>query len=173
MGEAKARKAAAERARLARKVPENLLLLHDSETNYQVQSIKAIEADPEMMDHVEFLESVMDYIHLFALRPPKNTDHETVQLLSARMFNDLAAAYGQLVRGYYQIAAMILRDVMEIAFLLALFNQLGAGRITRPDATTSAQRRSAISSIHFRATARRRGTLPIACSASKNRNLRV
>jgi hypothetical protein len=121
MGEAKARKAAAERARLERKLPENLSLLHDGELNYRAETVKAIEADPDMMDHIELLESVMDYIHVFVLRPPKDLDNETVQLLATRMFNDLAAAYGQLTRGYYQIAAMILRDVMEIVFLLGLF----------------------------------------------------
>ncbi|MHA6692474.1 hypothetical protein [Devosia sp. A449] len=121
MGEAKTKKAAAERARLQRKLPENLSLLHDGELNYRAETVKAIEADPVMMDHLELIESIMDYIHFFVLRPPKDLDTETVQLLTTRMFNDLAAAYGQLVRGYYHIAAMILRDVMEVAFLIGLF----------------------------------------------------
>lgn len=121
MGEAKAKKAAAEKARLNRRLPENLDLLHGGELNYRAETIQAIEADPEMMDHVELVESIMDYIHFFVHRPPKDLDHETVQLLATRMFNDLAGAYGQLTRGYYQIAAMILRDVMETTFLLGLF----------------------------------------------------
>jgi hypothetical protein len=39
------------------------------------------------------------------------------------MFNDLAASFGMLVGGYYQIAAAIQRDVMEIVFLLDMFRR--------------------------------------------------
>jgi hypothetical protein len=39
------------------------------------------------------------------------------------MFNDLAAAFGMLMGGYYQIAAAIQRDVIEIVFLLGMFDR--------------------------------------------------
>lgn len=121
MGEAKARKAAAEKARLQRKMPENSHLLHGGELGYREEAVKAIEADPELMDHIELIEANMDYIHFFAPRPPKDADHETVCLLAGRMWNDMAAALGQALRGYYQISAMIQRDILEVVFLLSLF----------------------------------------------------
>jgi hypothetical protein len=123
MGEAKARAAQRERDRLARQIPKNFERMHDHELAIRSQSIAAIQGDPEMMDHVELLEAVMDTFDFFAVRKPKDLDQETVQLLGARMFNDLAAAYGQLLRGYYQIAAAIQRDVMEIVFLLGMFDR--------------------------------------------------
>lgn len=121
MGEAKAREAAAERARLARKLPQNINLLHDGELGYREASVKAIEADPELMDHIELIEANMDYIHFFAPRKPRDLDHETVCLLAGRMWNDMAAALGQAMRGYYQISAMVQRDILEVVFLLSHF----------------------------------------------------
>ena len=123
MGEAKARKAAAEKARLNRKVPDNIHLLHGGELGYREEAVEAIEADPEMMDHIELIEANMDYIHALAPRPPKDLDHETVSLLAGRMWNDMAAALGQALRGYYQISAMIQRDILEVVFLLSMFER--------------------------------------------------
>jgi hypothetical protein len=123
MGEAKARKLAMEKARLARRVPENIHLLHGGELGYRQQSVQAIEVDPELMDHIELIEANMDYIHFFASRPPKGMDQETVNLLAGRMWNDMAASLGQALRGYYQISAMIQRDILEVAFLLLLFRR--------------------------------------------------
>ncbi|WIJ23430.1 hypothetical protein [Devosia sp. RR2S18] len=121
MGEAKARKAAAERARLQRKLPVNLHTLHGGELSYREESVKVIEEDPELMDHVELIETVMDYIHFFVGRPSKDLDHETIQLLTCRMWNDIAASLGQALRGYYQISAMVQRDIMEVVFLMSMF----------------------------------------------------
>lgn len=123
MGEAKARKAAAERARLERRLPDNIHLLHGGELGYREEAVKAIEADPELLDHIELIEAVMDYLHYFAPLPPKDPDHETVSLLAGRMWNDMAAALGQTMRGYHQISIMIQRDIMEIVFLLSMFDR--------------------------------------------------
>lgn len=121
MGEAKRRAARQQKDRLARKLPANFDLLHDAELQIRGRSITAIESDPEMMDHFELMEATMDTLNLFSKRTPNNLDQETVQLLGARIFNDLASASGKLMRGYYQIAAAIQRDVMEIVFLLDMF----------------------------------------------------
>lgn len=121
MGEAKRRTAQQEKDRLARKLPGNFGLLHDGELQIREQSIAAVENDPEMMDHFELLEATMDTLNLFSTRTLENLDQETVQMLGSRIFNDLASANGQLLRGYYQIAAAIQRDVMEIVFLLDMF----------------------------------------------------
>jgi hypothetical protein len=123
VGEAKARARRRERDRLARRLPENFRNLHDGELAIREQAIAAIESDPELMDHVELLEVVMDFLDFFARRKPTDLDQETVLLLGARVFNDLAASFGMLVGGYYQIAAAIQRDVMEIVFLLGMFDR--------------------------------------------------
>ena len=122
MGEAKARARQQEKERLARRLPENFRRLHEGELDIRAQAIAAVEAYPEMMDHVELLEAEMDFLDFFATREPRDLDHETVLLLGCRMFNDLAS-FGMLVGGYYQIAAAIQRDMMEIVFLLDMFHR--------------------------------------------------
>ena len=65
----------------------------------------------------------MGMLDFFAVRKAKDLDQETVQFLGARIFNDLASAYGEMLRGYYQVAAAIQRDVMEVVFLLGMFDR--------------------------------------------------
>lgn len=108
---------------IKRTIPENLGNLDTFERSIRVKSIETIKADEILLDHVELVEVVMDHLDLFAKRPAEHIDQETVQMLGARVFNDLASAYGQITRGYYQIAAATLRDVMEILYLVAWFDR--------------------------------------------------
>lgn len=105
-------------------IPQNLLGLEMQERQIRDQSLIAIRSDEDLLVHVTLIEAVMDHLDYHAVLPPgDDTDMETVQLLGARVFNDLAAAYGQTLRGYYQIGAMILRDVMEVVYLLGYFER--------------------------------------------------
>ena len=105
-------------------MPENLATLDNVERLMQQRLVARIEADETLLDHVELIEAVMNHIDYFAKRDSTgDLDLETVQLLGARIFNDLASAYGQLTRGYYQIAAATLRDVMEIVYLWGYFDR--------------------------------------------------
>lgn len=107
-----------------RRVPENLAALDNVERLMHQRSLTHIEADEELLDHVELIEAVMNHIDHFAKQgSADDLDVETVQLLGARIFNDLASAYGQITHGYYQIAAATLRDVMEIVFLWGYFDR--------------------------------------------------
>lgn len=106
-----------------RKIPENMTRLNEGEEYICKRSIAAIEADEALLNHVELIEAVMDHIDFFAKRDAVNLDQETIQLLGARIFNDLGSAYGQLTRGYYQLAAATLRDIMEIVFLWGWFDR--------------------------------------------------
>lgn len=108
---------------MAAKIPENMDLLYQGEIYIRGQSIAAIEADPLLLDHVVLIEATMNHIDFFAKRDAFDLDQETIRLLGARVFNDLAAGYGQLTRGYYQIAAATLRDIMEIVYLWGYFDR--------------------------------------------------
>jgi hypothetical protein len=123
MGVANIKAAQHQRERTQRKVPENLERMDAAESEIRAKAVAAIEADAEMMDHVELIEAIMDTLDFFSRRASTSLDQETVQLLGARMFNDFAAAYGQLLRGYCQISAFIQRDLMEIVFLLGMFDR--------------------------------------------------
>lgn len=105
------------------RIPENLHRLHAGETVIRGQSIVAIEADEDLLAHVKLIEAVMDHLDFFAKRDAIDLDQETIQLLGARIFNDLASGYSQLTRGYYQLAAATLRDVMEILYLYGYFDR--------------------------------------------------
>jgi hypothetical protein len=107
----------------ARGIPENMERLYQGEEQLRIRSIASIHADEALLDHVELIEAVMDHLDFFAKRDAVDIDQETIQLLGARIFNDLASAYGQLTRGYYQIAASILRDIMEIIYLWGWFDR--------------------------------------------------
>lgn len=106
-----------------RNIPENMARLQAGEAFVQRQSIAAIEADKALLDHVTLIEAVMDHLDYFAKRQAVDLDLETIQLLGARVFNDFASGYSQLTKGYYQIAAATLRDVMEIVYLYGYFDR--------------------------------------------------
>ncbi|MBL8599764.1 MAG: hypothetical protein JNL14_18675 [Devosia sp.] len=114
------------------------------------RSVAHVEADAALLDHVELLEAVMNHIDYFAkLDSTGDLDLETVQLLGARIFNDLASAYGQLTRGYYQIAAATLRDVMEVVYLWGYFDR-EPSMITRWRESDDATRREIFSPAKVR-----------------------
>jgi hypothetical protein len=106
-----------------RKIPENMGRLHQQAEYIRKESINAIESDEELLNHVALIEATMNHIDFFAKRTAVDLDQETIQLLGARIFNDLGSAYGQLTSGYYQIAAATLRDIMEIVYLWGLFDR--------------------------------------------------
>lgn len=106
-----------------KRIPENLIRMDIGEREIREQTLSAIEGDSALVQHLDLIEAVMDHLDFHAVLAANDLDQETVQMLGARMFNDLASAFGQLTRGYYQVAAMILRDVMEITFLLGMFDR--------------------------------------------------
>ncbi len=51
----------------------------------------------------------------------KEEDHKTISYIGARIFNDGMVAFKSCMSGYYQIAMSLLRDLIEIQFLLDYF----------------------------------------------------
>lgn len=62
----------------------------------------------------------------------KNEDQKTISYIGARIFNDGAVAFRSCMNGYYQISMSLIRDLIEIQFLLDYFrsdrNQIGVWR---------------------------------------------
>ena len=94
MGEAKTRARQREKARLARRLPENFRRLHQGEFAIRTQAIAAIEGDPEMMDHVELMESVMDFLDFFATRKPADPIKRPFYCLAAEYLTTLPRRSG-------------------------------------------------------------------------------
>lgn len=107
------------------KVPENLELLHGGEEFLRSKSIAAIEADKDLSRHVAVIEKAMDVLNLLSVNRSSNEDEDTktVRLLGMRLFNGCAAAFQLVSSGYYQNSAMVMRDLLETAFLLGFFQQ--------------------------------------------------
>jgi hypothetical protein len=86
----------------------------------------------------------MDVLNALSTTPPPREDEDAkvVRLLGMRLFNGCAVAFQLIASGYYQTAAMIMRDLLETVFLLGFF-RLDPGKIsdwrTADDATRKRQ----------------------------------
>lgn len=91
----------------------------------------------------------MDMLDLLRQHPTQEEDFKVVQMLALRTFNSFASSAALLLRGYYQTSALIMRDVLETAFLLNLFHSDRAA-ITRWRTCTPKERRKTFGPVEVR-----------------------
>lgn len=104
--------------------PANFQKLHEGEELLRQKSVCAIEASDQLSAHAALIECAMDLINYFCLHHQHRDDDQlTIQLLGIRLFNGAATAMKLLLSGYYQTSALTQRDLLETAFLLALFTR--------------------------------------------------
>lgn len=97
--------------------------LHVGEESIRVQSVAEIEKSSDMLLHVATAEAALDIIDHFALRYATDVQDElVVQLLGIRLFNAGGLGMSALLSGYYQNAAMQMRDILETWFLIDYFS---------------------------------------------------
>ena len=106
---------------LEAKYPSNLIGLYKGETELTDKSPSLIEAYPKLNLHFEISERAMDILDVFRQVPAADKDVETLQSLGLRMFNSFATATKLMLSGYYQISALILRDLLQTTFLVEWF----------------------------------------------------
>ncbi len=104
-------------------IPENLERLHSGEEFLRSKSLEAIEVGDDLSRHVALIEKAMDLLNNLSTNPISGEDENSkaVRLLGMRLFNGCAAAFQLIVSGYYQTAAMVMRDLLETVFLLGYF----------------------------------------------------
>lgn len=104
-------------------IPKNLEALHEGEEFLRSKSLENIEADEDLLRHVSVIEKSMDLLNLLSTNPLPEEDEDTriIQLLGMRLFNGCATSFQLILSGYYQNAAMIMRDLLETVFLLGFF----------------------------------------------------
>ena len=104
-------------------IPENFERLHSGEEFLRSKSLEAIEVDEDLSRHVALIEKAMDVLNNLSTNPISGEDENSkaVRLLGMRLFNGCAAAFQLIVSGYYQAAAMVMRDLLETGFLLGYF----------------------------------------------------
>lgn len=101
--------------------PENLTRLHQDEEELYLKSMTMIERTPQLLLHVQIVESVMDMLYILSQFPTDDEDFKLIQILGIRLFNAFAASIRLVLAGYYQKGAMIMRDILETVFLVDLF----------------------------------------------------
>lgn len=103
-------------------VPENFDLLHTGEADIRRRSLAAIDASEDLSMHARMIEISMTVLTDFAQHHPHAEEDELVmQMLASRLFNSSAAALGLTLRGYYQGAVALMRDILETTFLMDYF----------------------------------------------------
>lgn len=122
-------------------IPGNLLRLHEGEEALYAMSLGAIGEVDEASDHLAMTERVMDLFDVLRQQEHQTDDARALCTLGLRVFNDFATAWKLMASGYYQAAALILRDVVETTWLVNFFylepNQIEAWRKSDHKARTS------------------------------------
>lgn len=102
-------------------IPDRLAELHAGEEILRQKALSLLENDDRLTLHVVMVEHTMDLCDLLRQFETVDEDLKVVQVFGMRMFNAFGAALKLTLSGYHQNSALILRDVLETAFLLDLF----------------------------------------------------
>jgi hypothetical protein len=100
-------------------VSDNLVTLHAEEERLRAMSLRHIEANAELRDHLQIIREAMNIIWgLTHDHQHKSDDQLTIQFLGIRLFNAASSSVKLALSGYYQNAFQVLRDLLETYFLL-------------------------------------------------------
>ena len=96
-------------------------ILYDGEEFFRSKAIGTLVADERLHLHLEVVEGAMNIADWLRQFETDDEDLKLIQVLGIRMFNAFGASLKLCCSGYYQNAALILRDVLETVFLVDLF----------------------------------------------------
>jgi hypothetical protein len=102
-------------------IPQNLASLHSAEEQLRQKAHSMIADDPRLQLHLAVTEAAMDLADILRKFDTSDENLKVAMVLGMRTFNAFAASIKLALSGYHQNSALILRDVMETAFLLDLF----------------------------------------------------
>jgi hypothetical protein len=103
-------------------LPPNLAQLHVGEEFLRGKAIEALSDEGPRL-HAEIIEHAMNMADGLRQFETDDEDLKLIQVLGIRTFNAFGAAFKLCLSGYYQIAALIMRDVLETVFLIDLFRR--------------------------------------------------
>ena len=98
-----------------------LLGLHEHEEDLRKEALDLVAHDDRLALHVSVIKDSMDLAYHYRRFPTPNEDLKVIQILGMRTFNAFAASLKLALSGYGQVAALVVRDIWETAFLLDLF----------------------------------------------------
>lgn len=101
---------------------DNLKSTHRHEEDLRAESMKLIEAHADWKLRLILAEKALDIIFAVTHDYTARNDNElTLQFLGIRLFNTGACTVKLGLSGYYQQAFALLRDVLEVGFLIHYF----------------------------------------------------
>ena len=102
-------------------VPSNLASLHSAEEQLRERALDIVAGDQRLQLHLVIVEAAMDLADIFRQFDTSDEDLKVAQVFGMRTFNAFGSSLKLAPSGYHQNSALILRDVLETAFLLSLF----------------------------------------------------
>lgn len=95
--------------------------LYIGEEQHRETALRIIEGNPDLRLHISITEAAMDLADVFRKIGSDDEDIKVITIFGMRTFNAFGASLKLTLSGYHQNAALVLRDVLETAFLLDLF----------------------------------------------------
>ncbi|MGY4516443.1 hypothetical protein [Lysobacter sp. HA18] len=99
-------------------IPPNLIFLRRQEQELAKRSEALVASQKQLLDRTRLMASAMDVMDIYRQHHDDTRDERTMALLAMRTFNAFAACWRLTCSGYYQKAAMVLRDVVETSYLV-------------------------------------------------------
>ena len=101
--------------------PNNIYSLYKQEQLLRDKAIEIIQIKPRLSLHFHVIERAMSLAKIVVDYPEDDQDFKVVKMLSIRMFNAFGASLTLIFSGYHQNSGMVMRDILETAFLMDLF----------------------------------------------------
>ena len=103
-------------------IPENLRRLYDTEEKIRNESILYIAGNPDCAFQLEIMQTALNMIHDISIEnKSEDIDENTIRNIGCRLYNTTSVSYKLILAGYYQSALALMRDLLEVSFLLAWF----------------------------------------------------
>ena len=94
------------------------------ETPTEQENNRIVQADPKLLGRLELIHSAYDLLPVLIRHVSCKDECELAFLrLAVRLFNSAASALKLARSGYYQPSLSLIRDVIEIQFLIDLFRR--------------------------------------------------
>ena len=101
--------------------PDNLNSLYIHEQSLREKAMMNIQNQPELLLHINIIEHAMSLAKIIVDCPKDDEDFKVIKMLSIRMFNAFGASLNLILSGYHQNGGLVMRDTLEVLFLMDLF----------------------------------------------------
>ena len=92
-------------------LPDNFVRLHSGEELLRTKAIQSLR-DDKLRLHADVIQQAMNMADGIRQFDTRDEDLKLIQMLGIRVFNAFGAALKLCFSGYYQNAALILRDIL-------------------------------------------------------------